>query len=114
MFWIMIALLVIVAGGSYVRGAANRVRQELASRKRIHITIKIAGEGMASRSDLKQRNELEDAIQAAGIGMITDSGSGGGYMDLVVAVANAESGEAQLSERLAAAGLADRAEMRVL
>jgi hypothetical protein len=114
MMWIMFALLAVVIGGNYVRGAASRVRKELTVRKHIHVSIKIAGDGMASRADLAERRKLEDAIQNTGIGTITDSGSGAGYMDIVVAVANAETGEAQLKDQLAAAGLAEGAEIKVL
>ena len=114
MIWIVLALLAIVAAGTYVRRAAARVRKEMATRKQFHISIKIAGDAMASRADLAERNKLEDAIVGSRIGFVTDSGSGGGYMDLVIAVADPQNGEAQLREALSAAGLLERTELKAL
>jgi len=114
MLWIMLVLLALVIGGSYVRGAATRVRDEFASRKRFHISIKIDSEHMASRADLAERAKLETLIADEHIGEITESGSGGGWMDLVVAVAESERGEQQLREAIARAGFADRFELKPL
>src|SRR5438045_1586678 len=107
-------MIAIVAVGTYVRGAAGRARAEFARRKRYHVSIKIAGDGLASREDLQERNAIENAILRRQIGALTDAGSGGGWMDLVIAVADAENGEAQLRQVLADAGVAERSEVKLL
>lgn len=110
----VIVMIAIITISSFVRGSAGRARAEFARRRRFHISTKIAGTGLASRDDLKERNALEDAITSRGIGAIVDAGSGGGWMDLVVAVVDAENGEAQLLRLLDDAGLANRSEIKPL
>jgi hypothetical protein len=112
--WVMMFLVAIVLSGGFVRRAASRARAELAARRRVHISIRIAGEGMASREELRERAVIENEIHRRRIGEVSESGSGGGYMDVVIAVADAEAGELQLRELLAATGYLDRAEIKTL
>ncbi|MFO0587427.1 MAG: hypothetical protein U0441_07805 [Polyangiaceae bacterium] len=51
-------------------------------RGQIHIEIKYEGDGLPSIPLLKRREAIEQALESAGIGEITDAGGGGGVMDI--------------------------------
>ena len=112
MVFIVLVLVAIVAFSSHVRGSANRIRAELAARPRWHISIKLAGDGVATRVELHERQSLEQELVRRQIGEVTEAGSGGGYMDVVVSVSDATTAEAKIGEVLAAAGLAARATVK--
>lgn len=107
MLWIVALLVGMVAFSTFVHGAANRARAELAGRRRLRVTIKLAGSGMATRAEMRERFALEEEITRRGIGAITDSGSGDGVMWVEIAV-NSDSAGEQIREAIEAAGLAGR------
>jgi hypothetical protein len=51
MLWVLLLLVAMVAFSTWVRGAANRARAELAGRKRYRVTVRLAGNGMATRAE---------------------------------------------------------------
>lgn len=98
---------------TYVRGAANRARAELAGRRRFRVTIKLAGTGMATRAEMRERFAMEEEVTRRGIGAVTDGGSGDGVMWVVIAAAcdDAAAAEAGIREAIGAAGLTERASL---
>ncbi len=48
----------------------------------IHIEIKYKGDGLPSMELLHRRQAIEDGLEAAGVGEVTDAGGGGGVMDI--------------------------------
>ncbi len=48
----------------------------------VHIAIKYDGDGLPSIPLLKRRQAIEDALESAGVGEVTDAGGGGGIMDI--------------------------------
>ncbi len=48
----------------------------------IHIEIKYEGDGLPSMELLHRRKAIEDGLEAAGVGEVTDAGGGGGVMDI--------------------------------
>jgi len=48
----------------------------------IHIEIKYPGDALPSVEMLHRRQALENALEAAGAGEVTDAGGGGGVMDI--------------------------------
>lgn len=108
MVWILLFLLMMIVFSTYVRGAATRARAELAGRKRFRVTIQIAGSGMATRAEMRERFALETEITRQRIGAITDSGSGNGTMWIEIAAAG-EDAEGQIREALETVGLSARA-----
>jgi len=109
MLWIVVLLVGMVAFSTYVHGAANRARAELAGRRRLRVTITLAGTGMATRAEMRERFALEEEITRRRIGAVTDGGSGEGVMWIEIAAGNAEAAEEQTREAIDAAGLAGRA-----
>src|ERR1700686_4304419 len=103
MLWIVALLVGMVAFSTFVRGAANRARAELAGRRRIRVTIKLAGSGMATRAEMRERFALEEEITRRGIGAITDGGSGDGVMWVEIAAVG-ENAAQQIQEVLEARG----------
>ena len=104
----MLVLVAMVAFSSYVRGAANRARAELAGRKRYRITIKLAGGGMATRAEMRERFALETEVARRRIGAITDGGSGNGEMWVEIAASGDDAAD-QLRAVVEEAGLGERA-----
>jgi hypothetical protein len=89
--WILIPLLALVIFGLYVRREAERIRAE-DLRPRILVKVKLAGDGMATPSELHERQALEAEIEKRGIGTIVDAGSGEGWATLQVGVLDIERG----------------------
>jgi hypothetical protein len=112
--WLVLVLVGMVALSSYIRGAAARARAELAGRRRIRVSIAIAGSAMASRAEMRERFAIEDELQRRGIGATTDGGSGNGAMWIEVALHDPELGEAQVREVLRGAGVGERATVTVV
>lgn len=108
MIWIMVPLLVFVLFGLYVRREAERLRAEDA-RPRLIVKLKLGGEGMASREELRVRQSVEDDIEKGGIGAIVDTGSGEGWATLQVAVVDQGAAAEQIRELLRERGLSDGA-----
>jgi len=48
----------------------------------IHIEIKYEGEGLPTMELLHRRQAIEDGLESAGAGTVTDAGGGGGMMDI--------------------------------
>ncbi len=48
----------------------------------IHIEIKYDGEGLPSMELLHRRQAIEEGLESAGVGTVTDAGGGGGLMDI--------------------------------
>lgn len=48
----------------------------------LHVEIKYQGEGLPSMELLHRRQAIEEGLESAGIGTITDAGGGGGVMDI--------------------------------
>ncbi len=48
----------------------------------IHIEIKYKGDGLPAMELLHRRQAVEDGLEAAGAGTVTDAGGGGGVMDI--------------------------------
>jgi hypothetical protein len=109
--WILVPLVLFIIFGHYVRKKAERLRAEEA-RPRVLVSIKLAGEGMAMREELRLRNEIEDEIEKRGIGKVNDAGSGAGMMHLQVVVADAARAAVEIREVLASAGVLERATVR--
>jgi hypothetical protein len=109
MLWLVLLLVAMVAFSSYVRGAANRARAGLAGRRRFRITVKLAGSGMATRTEMRQRLALEEEIARRRIGAITDGGSGNGLMWFEIAAGQSDTAEQQIREAVETVGLSDRA-----
>ena len=109
MLWLVALLVGMVAFSTYVHSAANRARAELAGRRRIRVTIKLAGTGMATRGEMRERFALEEEIARRRIGAITDGGSGDGVMWIEIAASDGEAADDQIREAIEAAGLAGRA-----
>ena len=107
MLWVLLVLVTMVAFSIFVRGAANRARAELAGRKRYRVTIKLAGNGMATRAEMRQRFALEEEVTRRRLGAIADGGSGNGEMWVEIA-ASAEDAEGQLREIVDAQGIGER------
>ena len=108
MLWIVVLLVAMVAFSTYVRGAANRARAELAGRRRLRVTITLAGTGMATRAEMRERFALEEEIARRRIGAVTDGGSGEGVMWIEIAAPDGEVVEKQIREAIDAAGLSAR------
>ena len=111
MLWLLVPLILFIIFGHFVRKKAERLRAEDA-RPHVMVSIKLAGEGMAMREELRLRNDIEDEIVKRGIGKVDDAGSGQGVMHLRVAVADTERGAAEIRDVLAAAGVLERATVR--
>jgi hypothetical protein len=109
--WIIVPLLVLVIFGLYVRREAERIRAE-DLRPRITIKLKLAGDGMATPSELHERQALEAEIEKREIGSIIDAGSGGGWATMQVGVVDPKIAPEQLRNVLRERGLLDRAEIR--
>jgi hypothetical protein len=115
MLWIVVLLAGMVVFSTYVHSAANRVRAELAGRRRFRVAIKLAGSGMATRAEMRERFALEAEITRRGIGAITDGGSGEGVMWVEIAAGSETSApEAEIRKAVEAAGLAERASVEVV
>jgi hypothetical protein len=107
MLWVLLVLVAMVAFSTFVRGAANRARAELAGRKHYRVTIKLAGNGMATRAEMRQRFALEEEVTRRRLGAIADGGSGNGEMWVEIA-ASADDAEGQLREIVDAQGIGGR------
>jgi hypothetical protein len=108
MLFLVAVLAGMVAFSSYVRRAAGKARSELASRRKVRIEIPLAGSGMATRAEMRQRYALEEELVRRRLGIVTDGASGGGRMWIIVAVAET-AGDDDLQAAIAAAGLDGRA-----
>jgi hypothetical protein len=106
--WIVLVLVAMVAFSTYVRGAANRARAELAGRKRYRVTITIAGSGMATRAEMRERFALEEEVTRRRIGAITDGGSGNGEMWVEIAASGDDAAD-QLRAVVEETGMGKRA-----
>jgi hypothetical protein len=102
----MVPLLAFVLFGLYVRREAERLRAEDA-RPRLIVKLKLAGQGMASREELRVRQTVEDEIERRGIGAIVDTGSGEGWATLRVAVTDPDTATEQISSLLREEGIPD-------
>ena len=110
MIWILIPLLILVIFGLYVRREAERIRAA-DLRPRITIKLKLAGDGMATPSELHERQALEAEIEKREIGTIVDAGSGEGWATLQLGVVDPNVGIEKIRNLLRERGLLDRAEI---
>ncbi|HEV7429236.1 MAG TPA: hypothetical protein VGQ46_23015 [Thermoanaerobaculia bacterium] len=110
MIWILVPLLALVIFGLYVRREAERIRAE-DLRPRITVRLKLAGDGMATPSEIHERRALEAEIEKRGIGAIVDAASGEGWATLQVVAEHPDAAAAQLRDLLRNRGLLDRAEI---
>jgi hypothetical protein len=108
--WILVPLLVLVIFGLYVRREAERIRAD-DLRPRILVKLKLAGDGMATPSELHERQALEAEIEKRGIGTIVDAGSAEGWATLQVGVVDPNAATEQVRNILEERGLSDRAEI---
>ena len=111
MLWILLLLIGMVAFSSYVRGAAERVRNEAAGSHRFRIRIRLAGR-KPSRVEMRERFALEEEIERRRLGAV--AGSSVGEWVMWVEVATAAEGEEVLRairEVIEATGLGERAEV---
>jgi hypothetical protein len=108
--WILVPLLVLVIFGLYVRREAERIRAD-DLRPRIVVKLKLDGDGMATPSEVHERQALETEIENRGIGTIVDAGSGEGWATLQVAVDDRNVASEQVRNLLRQRGLLDRAEI---
>jgi hypothetical protein len=67
------------AGAAHDAGEAPAITEGPAV---IHIEIKYPGEELPTIPLLKRREAIENALEAAGVGEVTDAGGGGGVMDI--------------------------------
>jgi hypothetical protein len=112
MLWLVLVLAGMVGLSSYIRSAAARARAELAGRRRVRVSITIAGPAMASRAEMRERFAVEDEIQRRGIGATTDGGSGNGAMWIEVALHDPETGEEAIANVLRECGIVERAAIK--
>lgn len=110
MIWIVVPLLALVIFGLYVRREAERIRAE-DLRPRLLVKLKLAGDGMATPTEVHQRQALEAEIEKRGIGSIVDAGSGEGWATLQVGVVDPSAAPGQIRELLRQQGLLDRSEI---
>ena len=75
----------------------------------VHLQIKLSGEGFPTPRELQTRYELEDFVQARGLGRIVDAGSGMGVMDVVIATSDPERTEKELKELVSRLGIVEGA-----
>jgi hypothetical protein len=80
----------------------------------IHIKFKLRGDGFAEPDELELRNEIEELIEARGIGEFRDAGSGMGVMDLYIEVEDAEAALPKLRVLLREQGAEGMATLRVI
>lgn len=114
MIWIVLALVIFIALGQYVRRQAEKLREEEKKpRERIKAIITIGGE-MASPDEVHERLAIENEIERRKIGDVIDAGSGDGTMYLLVSVDDAARRVDSIREVLASAGVADRASLDIL
>ena len=104
----MVPLVAFVLFGLYVRREAERIRAGDA-RPRLVVKLKLAGDGMASREELRVRQAIEDEIEQRGIGSIADTGSGSGWAHLQVAVTDTGAATDQIRDLLRERGVLDGA-----
>lgn len=109
----MVPLIAFVIFGLYVRREAERIRAE-DLRPRIVVKLKLAADGMATPDELHQRQALEGEIETRRIGSIADSGSGGGWTYLNVAVADSALATEKIRDLLRERGMAGRAAIEVM
>lgn len=102
----MVPLLAFVLFGLYVRREAERLRAEDV-RPKLLVRLKLAGTGMATREELRMRQAIEDEIEKRGIGSIVDTGSGGGWAHLQVAVTDPDPAAQQIRDLLRERGVTD-------
>lgn len=102
----MLPLVAFVIFGLYVRREAERIRAEDA-RPRIVIKLKLAGDGMATPDEVHFRQTVEDEIEKRSIGAIVDTGSGGGWATVQVAVDDPEAAFDQIPALIDAMGIDD-------
>jgi succinyl-CoA synthetase alpha subunit len=118
--WIILPLIAFVLFGLYVRREAERLRAEdgtivrgrvkdLADRPQVIVKLKLAGKGMATLAELHVRQEIEDAIEQRGIGAVADAGSGKGWADVRVVVADPDTAAEKIRELLGERGLLETA-----
>jgi hypothetical protein len=108
--WIIVPLLALVIFGLYVRREAERIRA-VDLRPRITVKLKLAGDGMATPSEVHERQALEAEIEKRNIGSVVDAGSGGGWATVQVGVVDPNIATVQVRNLLQQRGLSDRAEI---
>src|SRR5262249_44504598 len=64
------------------------------------INIRLSGEGFASEEELEWRDELEELLEREDVGRFVGSGSGQGFMDLVLEVDDVEQAVRQIRRLL--------------
>jgi len=104
----MVPLIAFVLFGLYVRREAERIRAE-DLRPRIVVKLKLAGDGMATPTEVQRRRTIEDEIEKRGIGSIADTGSGDGWATIQVAVVDPTVATEQIRELLGEKGLLENA-----
>jgi hypothetical protein len=109
-FAILLAAMLI--GGRMIRNAAERARGEATreSGSLTHYRIRIATAGglKPKRKDVTQRYAIENELERGKVGLVLDSSLGPDFVEMVVAVRDAEQGLVALRTVLEGAGLAGR------
>jgi hypothetical protein len=109
-FAILLAAMLI--GGRMIRKAAARARaeatKEAASLTHYRVRIGTPGGVKPKRKDVTQRYAIENDLERQKAGLIVDSSLGADFVELVVAVRDAEQGLEAIRATVNAAGVGDR------
>lgn len=79
----------------------------------IHIEMSYPGDDLPSVALLRQRHALEQALEAAGAGEVTDAGGGGGIMDIYLEAEDVARAMPLVQAALAAAELGKNARVEI-
>ena len=100
-------------GGRMIRAAAERARaeatKEAASLARFRVRIGTLGGSKPKRKDVTERHAIENELEQRNVGVIADSSIGADFVEMVVAVRDADEGRAAIQAALDVAGVTGRA-----
>jgi hypothetical protein len=114
-FAILLAAMLI--GGRLIRNAAAKARaeatREAAALTHYRVRIGTPGGVKPKRKDVTQRYAIENELEQRKVGTVVDSSIGADFVELVVAVRDAEAGLAAIQSALDAAGVAGRSSVQL-
>ncbi len=104
---VLLALLVFTG----CSGEPNSASESLPE---VRINIDLGHEGFATEEEREAGRTLEDQIEAAGIGLVVDSGSGMGTMNIAVQVRDSQAAITRIQELVAASRFAESSVVRIV